>query len=102
MEDFNLELLGMFAGTCTTSCLIPQVYHIWRTRSVQDISLVMYIIFIIGLSSWLLYGIYVNAISMMIANSLSLILAFSILFMKIKWSRQCYDFVQHNKHQFNS
>ena len=85
MDSIDIEILGMFAGTCTTSCLIPQIYRIWKTRSVKDISVVMYVIFMIGVMSWLIYGIHVNSISMIISNSLSLCLAILIFAMKFKF-----------------
>jgi len=34
-----VPLLGFAAATCTTVAFVPQVLHIWRTRSTRDISL---------------------------------------------------------------
>lgn len=79
------ELIGLIAGACTTLAFLPQVLQVWRTRSTRDISLGMYIIFCCGLSLWLFYGYMMGAISIVLANALTLILAFTILIMKLLW-----------------
>ncbi|MBG1264206.1 hypothetical protein F8S20_36660 [Nostoc sp. BAE] len=41
--------------------LVSITYHLiitWQTKSTKDVSLVMLITFIIGIFSWLIYGIY--------------------------------------------
>ncbi|MFN7710638.1 MAG: SemiSWEET transporter [Holosporales bacterium] len=86
MEFTAVELLGLFAGACTTSAFIPQVLQVWRSRSAKDISLGMYIIFCIGVASWLGYGVFLGAPSIIIANALTLCFALAILVMKLKWS----------------
>ena len=86
MNDIYLAYLGYFAGFCTTIAFVPQVYKIWKTKSAKDISLVMFIIFLIGVFCWLIYGIFINAMPLIIANFVTLILAFIILIGKIKYS----------------
>jgi len=53
----TIEIIGLIAATLTTACFIPQVYKVWKEKSTKDISLVMYIVFMIGLALWLYYGI---------------------------------------------
>lgn len=81
----DVNLIGMLAGTFTTAALIPQVVQVWKTKSTKDISLVMYIIFTIGVALWLTYGVALSALPIIIANSITLMLAVSILAMKIKY-----------------
>lgn len=80
-----VEFIGSFAGFCTTVSFIPQVYRVWKTRSVQDISLSMYLIFCTGVASWMIYGIYKDAYPLIFFNAATLILAVSILWMKLLW-----------------
>ena len=40
----------------------PQIYRIWKTKSVEDLSVVTYLIFAIG-TTVLLYGLYKNDIA---------------------------------------
>lgn len=78
------ELIGILAGVCTTVSFVPQVLHIRKTRNTTSISLGMYIVFCTGLALWLIYGIQIQAISIILANSVTLVLASYILIMKFK------------------
>jgi MtN3 and saliva related transmembrane protein len=82
-----VEFLGLLAGICTTFAFLPQVWQVWKTKSVKDISLSMYIVFVIGVIGWTLYGILIESLPVFIANFLTLILACSILSMKILWKK---------------
>ena len=81
----NIEIIGLIAAALTTACFIPQVYKVWKEKSTKDISLVMYIVFMIGLALWLYYGIQKESISMILANSGTLLLAFAIFIAKLKY-----------------
>ena len=76
--------IGLLAATGTTTAFIPQVMQIIKTHDTKGISLVMYIVFTIGIMLWLVYGILLNDIPIILANIVTLILALSILFLKIK------------------
>ena len=82
-----VEILGFVAGTCTTAAFLPQVIQVWRTRSAADISLGMYCVFLLGVFLWLAYGIIVSAMSMIVANSVTLCLAGLVLLMKLRFER---------------
>ena len=53
-------LLGSFAALLTTFAFVPQVIKMWRTRSVQDVSPVTLVQFILGISIWAVYGIHLG------------------------------------------
>ena len=82
-----VEVLGFVAGACTTAAFLPQVTHVWRTRPAADISLGMYCVFLLGVFLWLAYGIIMSAMSMILANGVTLLLAGSVLFMKLRFER---------------
>jgi MtN3 and saliva related transmembrane protein len=79
------DILGYIAGTLTTAALVPQVWRTFRTRDVSGISLRMYSIFTIGIAAWLAYGVLLRELPMMLANSLSLVMACAVLAMKLKF-----------------
>src|SRR5690349_22990080 len=54
------DLMNAFA-TLTTIAFVPQVMRAWRTRSSRDISLWAFVIFSIGVSLWLVYGILIDS-----------------------------------------
>ncbi|MGV8892635.1 MAG: PQ-loop domain-containing transporter [Burkholderiaceae bacterium] len=55
------ELIGYAAASLTTIAFIPQALLTWKSRRVDGISLGMYSIFTLGITSWLAYGWLVGA-----------------------------------------
>ena len=85
MLEFIIEYIGFFAAFCTTIAFLPQAIKVFKSKSTKDISLYMFIIFTIGVLSWLIYGIIINDMPIMLANAVTLILSFFILIYKIKY-----------------
>ncbi len=76
--------VGLAAGALTTLSFVPQVLKSWRTRSTHDVSLGMFVTMCVGVALWLAYGILRRDIPMMTANGVTLLLAGSVLWMKIR------------------
>ena len=72
------------AGCLTTIAFIPQVFRTWKTRSAQDISLFMFLLFSCGVLLWLIYGIMLHALPIIVANGITLALSTTILVMKVR------------------
>ena len=85
MIDFA-EIIGFCAGACTTVSFLPQIKKLWITRSVDDISMHMYMLYTIGLVLWTVYSLLIVSWPLILANFITLIFVFSILCMKIFWS----------------
>ncbi len=81
--EFLSKYLGFVAGTLTTIAFLPQVLKVWITKSTKDISLIMFVIFTIGVMLWLIYGIIISNFSLIIANAITLGLSASILLAKL-------------------
>lgn len=80
-----ITLLGLVAGTLTTIAFLPQLVKIWRSKSAKDISLNTLIIFNLGVFLWLIYGIYLQAIPIILANGLTLVFNSIIVWLKIRY-----------------
>jgi MtN3 and saliva related transmembrane protein len=78
------EILGLVAGIITTGSFVPQAYKVFRKKETADLSSGMYTLFICGLILWTIYGIRMQAISIILANSVSIFLSLYILIMKLK------------------
>ena len=76
--------VGLLAGTLTTIAYVPQVVKSWRTGSTADISLTMFAIMVSGVTLWLIYGAFVRDNPIVIANGATLLLAGTVLVLKIK------------------
>ncbi len=80
-----IDLIGYIAAFLTTFSFIPQALKTFRSKDVSGISLGMYGCFTAGVAMWLIYGFFLNAWPIVIANAITLSLAFSILWMKLKY-----------------
>jgi MtN3 and saliva related transmembrane protein len=78
-------IVGFIAAILTTVAFVPQIVRVWRTRSVQDISLSMYTLFTLGVVLWLVYGILIYSWPIIFANCVTLLLAGAVLIMKVKF-----------------
>lgn len=85
MNTGLIDLLGWVAAILTTVAFFPQLLKIWRSKSAKDVSLVMMITFSIGVFLWLVYGLAIQALPVVIANLVTLILALLIIILKIKY-----------------
>ena len=85
ISNFILKYIGFLAAFCTTFAFIPQAVKVWKTKSTKDISLYMFIIFTVGVFSWLIYGITISDMPIILANSVTLVLSLFILMFKIKY-----------------
>ena len=79
------EILGFLAAVCTTASFVPQVWHILKTRDTRALSLMMYLLFTVGVVLWLVYGIMIGSTPVIVANSITLVLALVILICKVRW-----------------
>ena len=77
--------LGTIAGILTTAAFVPQVVKTWRSRSARDISGVMFLAFSVGVALWIVYGVLLRSAPVVIANSVTLLLALAVLGMKARF-----------------
>lgn len=78
------DLVGYAAATLTTLAFIPQTLQSWRTRDLSGVSLGMYSLFTLGVALWLLYGVVLDSWPIIIANTITLALAGTVLFLKLR------------------
>ena len=86
MSTVWIDAIGSVAAVLTTASFIPQAWHSFKTRDVSGVSLGMYSVFTLGVALWLLYGVLLQSWPLMIANSITLLLAAAILGMKLRFS----------------
>jgi len=80
--DFT-EVIGLIAALLTTAAFVPQVYKTWQTKSADGLSLTMYLVFLTGIVLWLVYGVYLNSLAMIIANSITIVLTIVLIYFKL-------------------
>lgn len=80
-----ITVLGLVAGLLTTISLVPQAVKMWKSKSAKDVSLRMFAAFTLGVALWIVYGILKKEIPIIVWNVASLLLAGSILMMKLRY-----------------
>jgi MtN3 and saliva related transmembrane protein len=81
----GLTWLGLLAGGLTTASFVPQVRKIWKTKSAEDVSLLMFVAFCVGVTLWLVYGFIKGEVAIIATNAVTLVLGASIVWMKMKF-----------------
>lgn len=81
----NITLLGLLAGSITTFSYLPQVIKILKTKSAHDVSIEMAALLCVGAVLWTIYGVWVRALPIILANSISFCFVFAILILRIKY-----------------
>lgn len=81
----SIQILGLVAGSLTTAAFFPQVLKTYKSRSAKDLSLGMFSLFCLGVALWLIYGFIVKDIPVIAANVLTLMLASTLLFFKLRF-----------------
>ena len=87
MYSVNIEFFGYFAAILTTAAFLPQLIKTLKTKKADDVSLLTLIMFICGVGSWIIYGYSISSFPILIANIVTFILNFFILFSKIYYAR---------------
>lgn len=81
----TFEIIGLIAAALTTSAFVPQVYKTWKTKSVDGLSLTMYIVFLTGIILWLIYGIHLKSLAMILSNIVTGLLALLLILFKLRY-----------------
>ena len=74
------EAFGYLAGFSTAVCFLPQTIKTLKSKDVRGLSVLSYCIYVLGMTSWTAYGIYLRSIPMIVFNSMSGVFAIMILY----------------------
>ena len=80
-------MLGVLAGFLTTIGFVPQIIKGYRTRRMEDVSLLMPVVLGIGMLLWLMYGIYLENLPIIIWNAIAFSLNMAVVGLKLRYAR---------------
>lgn len=75
----NVDILGLIAGGLTSIASMPQLIKVIKTRNVEDLSWLMLVILITGLSLWVWYGILQDELPIILSNAFAVLVNVSLL-----------------------
>jgi MtN3 and saliva related transmembrane protein len=76
MIDENI--LGIAAGTLTSVSMLPQLIKVLREKNVEDLSWIMILILIFGLSLWVWYGFQKDELPIIFSNAFAILVNISL------------------------
>lgn len=82
------EIIGLIAGALTTGGFIPQVIRVWQLKSAREISLLFNSLFLVGVMTWITYGVWIGSLSVIIWNSVTALLGILLLIAKLKYGKK--------------
>ncbi len=82
-----IEIIGLIAAFLTTAAFLPQVYKTWKTKDVSSLSLPMLTMFFVGVVMWLIYGFLKDSLAIILANAITIISLFLLVYFKMKYGR---------------
>jgi len=83
-----IDIIGLFAGTCVTISVIPQILKVWKTKKVKAISLKTFSILTFGIAVWIVYGILKKDLPIIITNSISFCLNLLMVYFIIYYEKE--------------
>ena len=86
MDSTSLEILGLIAGAVTSTGYLPQLFRGFKTKKLDDVSYFMPAILAIGMTLWLIYGIFLEAIAVIVANAFGISCSIVLIIMKKSYS----------------
>ncbi len=81
------EPLGFIAGALVTCSLVPQLIRVFKLRSAREISALFTILLLLGIISWLAYGISLGLTPVILWNAIGAVLVAVLLYAKLKYGR---------------
>jgi len=84
------EIIGYAAAALTMFGFIPQLVKMVRTKSVDDVSLVMMVQMGLGVFLWMIYGLHLKNSPLIVANVVSLTTLVLGLFVYSRYSTRRY------------
>ena len=82
MDFTTLELFGLVAGAVTSAGFIPQLVRGYRTKKLEDVSYFMPIVLTAGMTLWFIYGLFLSAFAVIVANIFGVGCCLTLMVMK--------------------
>ncbi len=75
----NENVLGVIAGIFTSVAMLPQLIKVIKEKNAEDLSSIMLIVLITGLSLWVWYGFIKDELPIILSNAFAVILNITLL-----------------------
>jgi MtN3 and saliva related transmembrane protein len=80
------QIVGIIAGILTAISMLPQLIKMIKEKKAEDISILMLIVLLSGLSLWIVYGIMREDLPIIATNAFSVLINITLVILRIKYS----------------
>ena len=80
-------IIGIAASILTAISLMPQLIKIWKEKKAEDVSLLMLVVLLAGLSLWVWYGINIKDNIIIIANGISILINICVIILTLLYKK---------------
>ena len=74
MANWSVEIIGIIAGVLGIIAWFPQLKKIWIEKSAEGISLLAFLMILLALTLWFIYGYMISSPALMISNGATWVL----------------------------
>ncbi len=85
MDESFTGIVGLAAGICTSTSLLPQLIKLIKHKKAEDISLFYLVILFVGLGLWVWYGVLRSDLPIMVTNGFSLVINGIIIVLGVRY-----------------
>ena len=86
MRDIFTNIIGYAAAVVGTCIMLPQIVKSYRSKKTGDLSMAMIVIYIFNCSLWLIYGLFLSAAPVILANGIGLVIVIFLFILKLKYN----------------
>ncbi len=83
-----IQVAGHVGAFLSSITFIPQVYKVWKTKSVGDLSLAMMMIVFTSTLIWLIYGIALMLWPVILANGIICAMSLLLIYFKLAYTKK--------------
>lgn len=83
-----IEVVGHIGAFLSSVTFIPQVYKVWKSRSVNDLSMAMMLIVFTSTIIWLVYAIALMLWPVIVANGIICFLSLLLIYFKVAFQKK--------------
>ena len=82
-----IEIIGYAAAVLAPCTMLPQIVKSFRTQKVDDVSSWMLTLYVVSAGLWIAYGISIDSIPLIIADSFAFCAGIAQFFIKFKYQK---------------
>jgi MtN3 and saliva related transmembrane protein len=79
------EIIGYLAAAFGTALMLPQLYKAYKTKRVDDISMVMLVVYLINCFLWEIYGLLIGSMPIILCNMIAGVIGVLQILLKKKY-----------------